>query len=97
MVVVKLTMMRYQVNYSLACIIWKLIVCRNLELALWCLLAGVFIARGREDVLVTKNLVPGDSVYNEKRIQVEVGGLSVRSLVVIELCDHVGVLQSHGG
>ncbi|XP_065184686.1 rRNA 2'-O-methyltransferase fibrillarin-like [Sycon ciliatum] len=35
---------------------------------------GVFIARGKEDVLVTKNLVPGDSVYNEKRIQVEVEG-----------------------
>lgn len=34
--------------------------------------AGVFIARGKEDALVTKNLVPGDSVYGEKRISVEV-------------------------
>ena len=34
--------------------------------------AGVFIARGREDALVTKNLVPGESVYGEKRISVEV-------------------------
>ncbi|XP_022669096.1 rRNA 2'-O-methyltransferase fibrillarin-like [Varroa jacobsoni] len=34
---------------------------------------GVFIGRGKEDVLVTKNLVPGESVYNEKRISVEDG------------------------
>ena len=34
--------------------------------------SGVFIARGKEDALVTKNLVPGDSVYGEKRISVEV-------------------------
>jgi fibrillarin-like rRNA methylase len=33
--------------------------------------AGVFIARGKEDALVTKNLVPGVSVYGEKRISVE--------------------------
>lgn len=32
---------------------------------------GVFIARGKEDSLVTRNLVPGVSVYNEKRISVE--------------------------
>ena len=25
---------------------------------------GVFIARGKEDLLVSKNLVPGESVYN---------------------------------
>jgi len=31
---------------------------------------GVFIARSKEDALVTKSLVPGESVYNEKRIQV---------------------------
>ena len=34
--------------------------------------AGVFIARGKEDALVTKDLVPGESVYGEKRISVEV-------------------------
>lgn len=34
--------------------------------------AGVFIARGKEDVLVTLNMVPGDAVYGEKRISVEV-------------------------
>lgn len=33
---------------------------------------GVFIGRGKEDVLCTRNLVPGDSVYGEKRISVEV-------------------------
>lgn len=34
--------------------------------------SGVFIARGKEDALVTKNMVPGDAVYGEKRISVEV-------------------------
>lgn len=33
---------------------------------------GIFIARGKEDALVTKNLVPGESVYGEKRVSVEV-------------------------
>ena len=33
---------------------------------------GVFIARGKEDALVTKNLVPGEAVYGEKKISVEV-------------------------
>jgi len=32
---------------------------------------GVFIAKGKEDALVTRNLVPGESVYDEKRITVE--------------------------
>lgn len=31
---------------------------------------GIFIARSKEDALVTKSLVPGESVYNEKRISV---------------------------
>lgn len=35
-------------------------------------ISGVFIARGKEDVLVTKNMVVGESVYGEKRIAVEV-------------------------
>ena len=34
--------------------------------------AGVFIARGKEDALVTRNLVPGDAVYGEKRISIDV-------------------------
>lgn len=33
---------------------------------------GVFIARGKEDALVTLSLVPGVAVYGEKRISVEV-------------------------
>jgi len=33
--------------------------------------AGVFIAKGKEDALVTRNMVPGESVYGEKRITVE--------------------------
>ena len=36
------------------------------------ILEGVFIARGKEDALVTRNLVAGESVYGEKRISVEV-------------------------
>jgi rRNA 2'-O-methyltransferase fibrillarin len=34
---------------------------------------GVFIARGKEDSLVTRNMVQGVSVYGEKRIATEVG------------------------
>ncbi|KAI6019761.1 Fibrillarin-domain-containing protein [Pisolithus orientalis] len=34
---------------------------------------GVFIAKGKDHLLVTKNLVPGESVYGEKRITVEGG------------------------
>ena len=33
---------------------------------------GVFIMRGKDDALLTKNTVPGESVYNEKRVTVEV-------------------------
>ncbi|KAK2821828.1 hypothetical protein FQN49_007631, partial [Arthroderma sp. PD_2] len=33
---------------------------------------GVFVARGgKEDLLVTKNLTPGEAVYGEKRVSVE--------------------------
>ena len=32
---------------------------------------GIFIARAKEDMLVTKNLTPGEAVYGEKRISVE--------------------------
>ncbi|KAI0320710.1 Fibrillarin-domain-containing protein [Amylostereum chailletii] len=35
--------------------------------------AGIFIAKGKESLLVTKNLVPGESVYGEKRISIEGG------------------------
>ena len=33
--------------------------------------SGVFVSRGKEDLLVTKNINPGESVYSEKRIAVE--------------------------
>lgn len=32
---------------------------------------GVFVGRGKEDYLLTKNLKPGESVYGEKRISIE--------------------------
>ena len=32
---------------------------------------GVFIAKGKDHLLVTKNIVPGESVYGEKRITIE--------------------------
>eukprot|EP00892_Ulva_mutabilis_P008471 jgi/Ulvmu1/5997/UM026_0121.1 len=35
---------------------------------------GIFISRGKEDALVTKNMVPGESVYGEKRVSVEAEG-----------------------
>jgi len=34
---------------------------------------GIFVARGKEDALVTLNFVPGEGVYGEKRIGVEDG------------------------
>ena len=33
--------------------------------------AGVFVAKGKEHLLVTRNIVPGESVYGEKRISIE--------------------------
>jgi rRNA 2'-O-methyltransferase fibrillarin len=33
---------------------------------------GIFVARGKEDALVTLNSTPGVSVYGEKRISVEI-------------------------
>jgi len=34
-------------------------------------LEGVFIARGKEDALCTRNMVEGEAVYGEKRVSVE--------------------------
>jgi len=36
---------------------------------------GVFIAKGKEDALVTKNMDPGNSVYGEKRMDQETDGV----------------------
>jgi rRNA 2'-O-methyltransferase fibrillarin len=33
---------------------------------------GVYILRGKDDALVTKNLTVGESVYNEKRVSVDI-------------------------
>jgi rRNA 2'-O-methyltransferase fibrillarin len=33
--------------------------------------AGVFISKSKEDALCTKNMVPGESVYGEKRVSVQ--------------------------
>jgi len=33
--------------------------------------AGIFVAKGKDDALCTKNLDPGNSVYGEKRVTVE--------------------------
>ncbi|XP_078109754.1 rRNA 2'-O-methyltransferase fibrillarin [Sander vitreus] len=38
---------------------------------------GVFICRGKEDALVTKNMVVGESVYGEKRMSVEEGEIKI--------------------
>jgi rRNA 2'-O-methyltransferase fibrillarin len=39
---------------------------------------GIFIAKGKESMLVTKNLVPGESVYGEKRVSIEGGEEGVK-------------------
>lgn len=38
---------------------------------------GVFVSRGKDDALCTKNLVPGKEVYGEKRISVGEGDQKV--------------------
>lgn len=48
---------------------------------------GVFVAKAKEDALVTKNLVSGESVYGEKRISVDVR--------VPDLCSCISVGVSH--
>merc|ERR1712130_214812 len=35
---------------------------------------GVFIAQGKDQSILTRNMVPGESVYNEKRITVDTEG-----------------------
>jgi rRNA 2'-O-methyltransferase fibrillarin len=33
---------------------------------------GIYVLRGKDDAIMTKNLTPGESVYNEKRVSVDV-------------------------
>lgn len=47
---------------------------------------GVFIARGKEDALVTRNMAPGEAVYGEKRISVEVIIILVSCLIFTLWC-----------
>ena len=49
--------------------------------------AGVYVLRGKDDALVTKNLTPGESVYNEKRVSVEVSNLKQNVLSTIHMID----------
>lgn len=41
---------------------------------------GVYILRGKDDALLTKNLTTGESVYNEKRVSVDVSKTLTRLL-----------------
>lgn len=36
---------------------------------------GVYVIKAKDDAIATKNLTPGESVYNEKRVSVEVSTL----------------------
>ena len=52
-----------------------------------CLLPpGVFIARGKEDALVTLNMVPGETVYREKKVSVDVVSHWEPSLFIAHHC-----------
>jgi len=46
---------------------------------------GIFIAKGKEDAFVTKNLVPGEAVYNEKRVTVQVFPFSSLDVCALNL------------
>lgn len=43
---------------------------------------GVFVAKGKEDALCTKNMVPGEAVYGEKRVSVQVIHLCLSPLLM---------------
>ena len=44
---------------------------------------GVFFSKGKDDFILTKNLVPSESVYNEKRISVQVNFLPLIFVFII--------------
>lgn len=50
---------------------------------------GVFVAKGKEDALCTKNMVSGESVYGEKRVSVQVTLLST----FIDVCGSRMILR----
>ena len=55
------------------------------------LCAGVFIARGKEDALVTQSIVPGETVYGEKKVSVEV---SFSLSVCLSVCLSIAIVLS---
>jgi len=56
---------------------------------------GVYVLRGKDDALVTKNLTVGESVYNEKRVSVDVSAILRSSLGVTPSPDlHHNVISS---
>ena len=56
---------------------------------------GVFVAKAKEDALVTKNMVPGESVYGEKRISVDVSILGGAAYCSLEDPDNVVSFRSN--
>ena len=59
---------------------------------------GIFIARGKEDVLCTLNMVPGEAVYGEKRIAVEVNIQSILLPAALSLLGRpFATVPSHAG
>ena len=44
-------------------------------------LEGIFVSKGLQDALCTKSFCPGESVYNEKRISIQVNYLFFFSLI----------------
>ena len=53
-----------------------------MHVTLFAVISGVFIARGKEDTIVTKNMVVGESVYGEKRISTEVCSINTHTRIL---------------
>jgi hypothetical protein len=52
--------------------------------------AGVFISKSKEDALCTKNMVPGESVYGEKRVSVQVRASSCSVMQLLMFTTSIG-------
>ncbi|XP_028090787.1 uncharacterized protein LOC114290974 [Camellia sinensis] len=50
---------------------------------------GVFIAKGKEDALCTKNMVPGEAVYSEKRISIQIDDVGMDAVMFLGQIDDV--------
>lgn len=53
---------------------------------------GVFVAKGKEDALCTKNLVPGEAVYGEKRVSVQVIHTDLEMICLMIVANFSGFL-----